>query len=89
MEAFITWPLMALTLVGLYFNIKKRHVCFWIWMGTSFLWAVISRAKGNYALSVFHFIFLLMSFYGAMDWMYIKKVAKDFFIEAENNDAAE
>lgn len=73
MIAELTWLLAALSLVGVWLNIKKKSTCFIIWLATNASWTIYDFSIGAYAQSVLFFIYTILAVYGLYEWKYKKQ----------------
>jgi len=64
----ITWPLALLSIIGTIFNVKKRIVCFYLWMVGEFFWIAIDFSNGQYGRMFLDFVHLGMAVWGIYDW---------------------
>ena len=70
MIAELTWLLAALSLAGVWLNIKKNSSCFIIWLITNASWTIYDFSIGAYAQSALFFIYTILAIYGLYEWKY-------------------
>ena len=57
-----------LSLIGVWLNIKKKSVCFIIWMFTNAAWTVVDFYFGVYEQSILFFVYFILAIYGVVEW---------------------
>lgn len=62
------WLLTAVSLLGVWLNIRKRAACFWIWIGTNASWAWADYTHGLPQQAALHLVYLGLAVYGAVAW---------------------
>lgn len=63
-----TGLLTLLALAGVVLNIKKNIICFYIWLFTNSMWAVVDFIKGIPAQGVLFTIYTGLAVYGIYEW---------------------
>jgi len=66
------WLLTILSLIGVIFNIKKKRICFLIWMCTNFLWMIIDFKKGIPEQGCLFAIYTGLAVWGWFSWKEVK-----------------
>jgi hypothetical protein len=66
--SIFTFVLTAASLVGVWLNIKKNKVCFYIWSGTNFSWAAVDFVSGLFWQGVLFSIYFVLAIYGVYEW---------------------
>jgi nicotinamide riboside transporter PnuC len=56
------------SLIGTFLNIKKKNVCFIIWIFTNFSWFLIDIYKEIYPQAFLFFVYFLLAIYGIYEW---------------------
>ena len=64
----ITWPLAMLSITGTIFNVKKKVVCFYLWMIGEFFWIAIDFSNRQHGRMFLDFVHLGMAIWGIYDW---------------------
>ena len=62
------WVIALLSLTGTVLNIKKKKVCFFIWLFTNICWTIIDLIHGVYSQAFLQFIYVGLSVWGIMEW---------------------
>lgn len=73
MKIDITWFLTAVSLIGTVFNIRKKIICFYIWLLGDILWFVLDYTAGVYGRAALDFVQVLLAICGILEW---KKASK-------------
>jgi len=63
-----TWFLTILSLTATILNIKKKKVCFFIWLITDALWCIIDFKAGIYSQSMLQLTYFGLSIWGIIEW---------------------
>ena len=63
-----TWIITAMSLWGVWLNIKKDKRCFYIWIVANFGWIAVDIEAGLYAQAALFGIYSLLSVYGLVEW---------------------
>ena len=63
-----TWIITILSIVGVVLNIKKKKICFLIWIVTNTSWMIIDYLEGLYSQSALFLVYLILAFYGLIEW---------------------
>ena len=74
MEIF-TWFVSAVSLAGVWLNIKKLRVCFVFWMFSNASWMFIDYAKGIYAQASLNLIYACLAVWGLIEWSRDRKAS--------------
>ncbi len=64
----VSWVILAASLAGAIFNIKKKRVCFYIWACTNFSWMVIDLYYHIWAQGVLFGIYFCLAIWGIFAW---------------------
>jgi nicotinamide riboside transporter PnuC len=64
----ITLLLTALSLLGVWLNIKKMRICFYFWGVSNAGWVWIDWDAGIYAQAGLQAVYFLLSIYGIWEW---------------------
>lgn len=62
------WLLTALSLVGVWLNIKKDVRCFYLWAITNSGWVLIDWQAGLYAQSALFAVYFVLALWGIIEW---------------------
>ncbi len=73
MKIDVTWFLTAVSLIGTVFNIRKKIICFYIWLLGDILWFVLDYTAGVYGRAALDFIQVILAICGISEW---KKASK-------------
>lgn len=65
----LMWLVTGLSIIGTILNIKKKSVCFIIWLITNSIWCVYDFIIGSYAQSALFFVYVLLAVWGIYEWM--------------------
>jgi nicotinamide riboside transporter PnuC len=60
--------LTILALTGVVLNIKKKILCFYIWLITNISWATVDLYKGIPMQSLLFIIYAALAVYGICEW---------------------
>jgi nicotinamide mononucleotide transporter len=66
--ALLTWALTAMSLVGVWFNIKKNSACFYIWLVANVGWIYVDIKAGLTGQAALFVIYSILSVYGIYAW---------------------
>ena len=64
----ITWGLSLISIIGTVFNIRKKVVCFYIWMLGDILWWIFDVLHGCYGRACLDFLQVILAFWGMICW---------------------
>ena len=64
----ITWFLTAISLTGTVFNIKKKTICFYIWIFGDILWMLYDLHNITYGRAFLNLVQVLMGIWGIITW---------------------
>ena len=67
------WIITAVSLIGVWLNIKKKSVCFLIWIFTNGFWAVYDYRIGAKAQAALFAVYFGLAVYGLLEWRREKK----------------
>jgi len=56
------------SLLGIWFNIKKNVVCWFLFMCSDSLWLIYSIITRQWAMTFMHVAFMMVNFYGFITW---------------------
>lgn len=73
MIADLMWIVTIASLVGVVLNIKKKRLCFIVWLCTNSLWCIYDFYIKSYAQSLLFLIYVGLAIYGIYEW----RVSKD------------
>ena len=73
----ISYIAALFSLSGIWFNIRKNPLCWFLFMGSDSLWLVYSILTKQWAMTISHVIFIAVNFYGLYTWSYKKHGAKN------------
>jgi len=62
------WVVTFFSLLGTILNIKKKKICFWIWLFTNVTWCVYDYMIGAYAQSCLFLIYTGLAIWGIIEW---------------------
>lgn len=65
---WFSWVLSAISIIGTVLNVKKKRICFWIWLFTNATWVVVDFIFGLYAQSVLFMVYTGLAIYGIIEW---------------------
>lgn len=74
--SIFTWVLTALSLLGVWLNIKKDKRCFYIWIIANFGWITVNIKAHLYAQAALFGIYTVLSIYGIYEWSKPNKLAE-------------
>ena len=69
MSAF-AWAMTALSLIGVWFNIKHNPIGFIFWIVANVGWVYIDYQAGLYSQSILFFVYTVLAAYGFYEWKY-------------------
>lgn len=64
----ITWFLTFISLTGTIFNIRKKIICFYIWLIGDFCWFMLDYNSGVHGRAILDFVQIILSFCGILEW---------------------
>lgn len=64
----VTWLLTMISLTGTVFNIKKKIICFYIWLVGDLLWMTFDLVSGMYGRAFLDFIQMILAIAGILEW---------------------
>lgn len=62
------WLVTGASIVGTVLNIKKKRVCFIIWLITNSLWCAYDLWIGAYAQSALFAVYVGLAIWGIISW---------------------
>lgn len=62
------WIITILSIIGTVLNIKKKRVCFAIWIVTDMIWCVYDWHIWEYQQSALFFVSLCLAIWGFVVW---------------------
>lgn len=68
MLANLMWLVTGASIIGTVLNIKKKQVCFVIWLITNSLWCGYDYYIGNYAQSALFLVYVGLAIWGIVSW---------------------
>ena len=66
----ISYIAAIFSLTGIWFNIRKNVICWFLFMGSDSLWLTYSVITKQWALTITHIIFMIVNVYGFISWSY-------------------
>lgn len=63
-----TWVLAVLAVVGVILNIKKKRICFVIWLFTNSAWCIVDAVRGIPAQSALFALYTVLAIWGIHEW---------------------
>ncbi|MBE9532012.1 MAG: nicotinamide mononucleotide transporter [Proteobacteria bacterium] len=66
--SILTWVLTAMSLVGVWYNIKKNPLCFYIWIVANVGWIYVDIKAGLMGQAALFVIYSALSVYGIYAW---------------------
>ena len=73
----ISYIAAVFSLSGIWFNIKKNPLCWFLFMASDSLWLTYSIITHQWAMTISHLIFMIVNIYGLYTWSYKKHGAKN------------
>lgn len=67
-EAIYTWIVTAVCLLGTVLNVKKRRVCFVLWMVGNIAWMVFDLRARIYSRAILDAVQLAFAAWGYVEW---------------------
>lgn len=64
----ISYIAAIFSLLGIWFNIKKNVVCWFLFMLSDSLWLTYSITTKQWAMTFTHIVFMMVNFYGFITW---------------------
>ena len=64
----LTLLLVFFSLLATYLNVRKKKVCFKIWLVTNTLWAIYDVYKGAYWQALLFIAYVGLAIYGMIRW---------------------
>jgi nicotinamide riboside transporter PnuC len=64
----ISYIAACFSLTGIWFNIRKNPICWFLFMASDGLWFTYSVITGQWAITITHTIFMISNFYGMYVW---------------------
>lgn len=65
----IAWITAAISLAGVWLNIRKHHACFILWGISNASWTIVDAVHGIWAQAALQFVYFVLSLYGLSKWM--------------------
>lgn len=65
---WISYIAACFSLIGIWYNIKKNPLCWFLFMGSDTLWFSYSIVTGQWAITITHTVFMIVNFYGMYTW---------------------
>lgn len=66
------WFLTAVSLIGTAFNIRKKIICFYIWMVGDLMWFILDYTAGVYGRAALDLVQILLAICGILSWKVTK-----------------
>lgn len=67
-EAFFTWGITAVCLLGTVLNVKKRRSCFVLWIVGNIAWMIYDMLSGLYSRMTLDIVQLGFAIWGFIEW---------------------
>ena len=64
----ISYIAACFSLIGIWYNIKKNPICWFLFMVSDGLWFTYSLYTGQWAITFTHTMFIMVNFYGMYSW---------------------
>lgn len=64
----LMWLVTGLSIAGTVLNIKKKRICFLIWLVTNSLWLAYDLSIGAYAQAAMMAVYVGLSVWGIIEW---------------------
>jgi len=64
----MTWALTGLSLLGVVLNIKKKRICFVVWIVTNLAWCVVDFRAGLPAQGCLFGVYCILAVWGWFKW---------------------
>ena len=61
-------PIRADDFVAIIFNIRKKIICFYIWLIGDFCWFMLDYNSGVHGRAILDFVQIILSFCGILEW---------------------
>jgi nicotinamide riboside transporter PnuC len=68
MIANLMWIVTIFAIIGTILNIKKKPICFVIWLCTNTLWCVYDFSIKSYAQSALFLVYVVLAIWGIYEW---------------------
>lgn len=68
MKFDFTWVIAILSVLGSFFNIKRKIVCFYLWIMCEIMCIIIDFKSTQYGRAFLDFFCILMNIYGIFAW---------------------
>jgi nicotinamide riboside transporter PnuC len=62
------WIVTGLSILGTILNIKKKQICFVIWLITNLLWCAYDISIKNYAQAGLFLVYVGLAIWGIVEW---------------------
>ncbi len=66
----ISYIAAIFSLTGIWFNIRKNVICWFLFMASDSLWLTYSIITKQWALTITHILFMIVNVYGFITWSY-------------------
>lgn len=64
----IMWGVTGLSILGTILNIKKKRICFWIWLVTNSAWCVYDFYQCSFAQGALFAVYVCLAIWGIISW---------------------
>jgi nicotinamide riboside transporter PnuC len=64
----LMWIVTGISIIGTILNIKKKQICFVIWLFTNSIWVIYDFCIGAYAQSVLFIVYVILAIWGVIEW---------------------
>jgi hypothetical protein len=64
----LMWIITGLSVIGTVLNIKKKRICFYIWLCTNSTWCIYDFVIGSFAQSALFLVYVGLAIWGIISW---------------------
>ena len=64
----LMWIVTGFSILGTVLNIKKKRICFIIWLITNFAWCIYDFVIRDYPQSFLFLVYVGLAIYGIIEW---------------------
>lgn len=64
----LMWIVTGASIVGTILNLKKKKICFWIWLFTNSLWCAYDVWITAYAQAGLQAVYVGLAIWGIIEW---------------------